>query len=67
MTQVLLVDDEPSLREMTQMMLRREGYEVTAADSGETALELLEAAGEFSYDLVLTDLKMTGLTGLDAA
>ncbi|PJB48631.1 MAG: Fis family transcriptional regulator [Deltaproteobacteria bacterium CG_4_9_14_3_um_filter_63_12] len=60
---LLLVDDEASLREMTRILLGREGFDVVTAASGEEALVKLE--GEGTFDLILTDLRMTGLTGLD--
>jgi len=65
MPRILLVDDEQSMREMTRMMLSRDDYAVTVADSGEDAVEALETAEEETFDLVLTDLKMKGLSGLE--
>jgi two-component system response regulator PilR (NtrC family) len=62
---VLLVDDEAGLREMARVMLTRAGYAVTLAQDAETALSLIEASGEDSFDLVLSDLHMPGKTGLD--
>ena len=64
MARILVVDDESNLREMTRLMLKRVGWEVSTAASGEQAVELLQAADE-SFDVVLTDLKMPGLSGLD--
>lgn len=65
MTHVLIVDDELSLRQMTRVMLSREGYEISVAESGEAAVQLIEEAGRASFDLILTDLKMEKLTGID--
>lgn len=60
---VLVVDDERSMREFLTIMLKKEGYNVVTADSGELAIELLEDGQRFG--LVITDLKMAGLSGLD--
>ena len=60
---VLVVDDERSMREMLQIMFKREGCAVDYASSGEEAIALIED-GE-RYSLVLTDLKMEGASGLD--
>jgi two-component system response regulator PilR (NtrC family) len=58
---ILVVDDELSMREVLDITLRQEGYDVTLADSGEAALRALDAT---SFDLVLTDLRMKGVDGL---
>ena len=60
-THVLVVDDEPNLIELLSDALTSYGYRVSTADSGESALEL---SREHSFDLVLCDLYMTGMTGL---
>lgn len=60
---VLVIDDEPSLRQMLRIMLKTEGCDVDIATRGEEAVELFES-GE-RYDLVLTDLKMPGMSGID--
>ncbi|HUF02655.1 MAG TPA: sigma-54 dependent transcriptional regulator [Aridibacter sp.] len=59
---ILVVDDEKSQREILEMILSGEGYDVTTASSGEAAMKFVEKR---HFDLVLTDLKMTGMTGLD--
>lgn len=59
---ILVVDDEKSQREILEMILSGEGYDVTTASSGEAAMKFVESR---RFDLVLTDLKMTGMTGLD--
>ena len=59
---VLVIDDESANLEALSSLLRREGYDIHAAASGETALERL---AEHSYDLILTDLFLPGLSGLD--
>jgi len=58
---ILVVDDEAGIRYFLQRALTRDGYQVVAADSGEAALERI-AAQEF--DLVLVDLKMKGVGGM---
>src|SRR5215218_1535244 len=59
---ILVVDDEKSQREILEMILSAEGYDVTTASSGEAALKM---AREHRFDLVLTDLKMTGIDGIE--
>src|SRR5712691_841718 len=62
MTKVLVVDDERKMRRLLQILLERMGIDSAAAESGEEALERFQAE---KIDLVLTDLKMPGLTGLE--
>jgi DNA-binding NtrC family response regulator len=59
---ILVVDDEKSQREILEMILSGEGYDVTTASSGEAAMKFV---ADRRFDLVLTDLKMTGMSGLD--
>ena len=59
---ILVVDDEKAQREILEMILSSEGYDVTTAASGEAAIKF---ARERSFDLALTDLKMTGMDGLE--
>jgi two-component system, NtrC family, response regulator HydG len=59
---LLVADDDPAVRESLQRALTREGYEVVVAPDGLAALERLRAGG---IDLVLSDLKMPGLSGLE--
>lgn len=60
-THLLFVDDEPALRSVTAERLAERGFEVTQADSGEQALELLE---QFAFDVVVADLRMPGIDGM---
>ena len=60
---ILLAEDDLELRELLMLVLSRAGYEVTDCDNGMQLLEQLEQAGQF--DLVLTDLRMPALTGLE--
>ena len=59
---LLIVDDEPSVRELAAEMLRSEGYIVLEASSGPEALEMC-AEHQCRIDLLLTDLIMPGMTG----
>jgi len=59
---VLVVDDELSMREFLAILLGREGYVATTVGSGEEALSTLEAE---TFDLVLTDLSMPGIDGME--
>lgn len=57
---ILIVDDEPEVLNAVSAIVESEGYSVAKAENGERALELLAAT---SFDLVLTDLMMPGITG----
>jgi DNA-binding response OmpR family regulator len=59
---VLVVDDEPTVREVVVGYLRRDGHEVAEAADGHTALELLDADPP---DLVVLDMMLPGVNGLD--
>src|SRR3989475_12898996 len=59
---ILVVDDEKPQRDILQEILTTAGYDVTSAASGEAALKF---ANERSFDLALTDLKMTGMDGIE--
>src|SRR6266540_6633837 len=59
---ILVVDDEKSQREILEMILSGEGYDVTTASSGEAAIKF---AKDRRFDLALTDLKMTGMDGIE--
>jgi len=58
---ILLVDDEPAIRQMLTRLLAGEGYHVLPAINGTEALEF---ANHEDFDLVLLDLNMPGLDGL---
>ncbi|HOU90110.1 MAG TPA: sigma-54 dependent transcriptional regulator [Polyangiaceae bacterium] len=62
MRRVLVVDDEENLRVVLRTLLRRHGYEVETASSGEEALALVDG---FGPDYVLTDVRMPKMGGLD--
>ena len=59
---LLVADDDPAVRQSLERALTREGYAVVLAPDGQAALERLQAGG---VDLILSDLKMPGLTGLE--
>lgn len=61
MERILIVDDEPGIRQVLCGVLESTGYQVDAVDSGEAALERLAQA---DYDLLLVDIQMPGLDGL---
>jgi two-component system, cell cycle sensor histidine kinase and response regulator CckA len=63
---VLLVEDEPTVREVTREILVSEGYHVLEAAHGQAALELTMQYAE-RLDLVLTDVRMPGLSGYEMA
>jgi two-component system cell cycle sensor histidine kinase/response regulator CckA len=56
---ILLADDEDLVRRVTTELMRRAGYEVVSAASGEEALELLDE----HFDALVTDVAMTGMNG----
>jgi two-component system KDP operon response regulator KdpE len=60
---VLIVDDDPQIRRVLRMALVKQGLEVADARSGDEALEKFEAA---RYDLVILDMNMPGMSGLEA-
>ena len=62
MTHILVVEDEESFSDPLSYLLSKEGYEVTIAETGPQALERFDAIGA---DLVLLDLMLPGLSGVD--
>jgi DNA-binding NtrC family response regulator len=60
-TSILIVDDEERQREIYRDILEDEGYGADTTPSGETALRLI---GQKRYDLVITDLNLTGMNGI---
>jgi two-component system response regulator PilR (NtrC family) len=59
---ILVVDDEESIREFLEIMLKKEGYEVTCAEHGLKAKELI---GHKSFDMVISDLQMPQMNGME--
>ena len=63
MTRILIVEDEKAIQLALRGLLRRDGYDVDLADTGEDAVRKL---GEATYDLVITDLALgRGISGMD--
>jgi two-component system response regulator AtoC len=62
MRRVLVVDDEENIRLVLRTLLRKHGYEVEIAESGEAALTMVDS---FGPDVILTDVKMPKMGGLD--
>lgn len=59
---ILFIDDEPGSRESLSLLFEREGYHVEAVAAGEEALGLLS---QKSYDVIITDLFLPGVSGID--
>ena len=59
---VLVVDDQRNMRATTAMMLRQAGHTVEEAEDGAGALQRLQAE---TFDVVLTDLRMPGMDGME--
>jgi PAS domain S-box-containing protein len=64
---ILLVEDEPSLRNLAAQILREQGYHVLEASDGEEALRLTEDLPENKIHLVLTDVVMPQMGGKELA
>lgn len=62
MGKILIIDDKKGMRRTLEILLKREGYQVATAESGDVAGHMLRHG---AYDVVVTDLKMTPLSGLD--
>jgi DNA-binding response OmpR family regulator len=62
MTKIMVVDDEPDLREMVNLMLKKEGYETQMAKDGEDFLSKID---EVQPNLVTLDVMMPGLTTME--
>jgi len=59
---ILIVDDEPHICDSLKILLSRQGYEITTANSGKKALEILESS---SFDLLLLDMVIPDLSGFE--
>ena len=59
---ILVIDDELSMLELLEIILTKEGYQVTCADSGKQAVSLLQKG---SYDLLLCDIKLGDINGIE--
>src|SRR5205823_109562 len=59
---ILVVDDEPQITRVLRTSLSSQGYDIRIANDGETALEILK---DWAADLVITDLSMPNMDGLE--
>src|SRR5919106_474848 len=59
---ILVVDDEPSMRDMLRIVLRRDGYDVVLAENGSQAIARLQRE---PIDLLLSDIRMADVSGVD--
>lgn len=59
---ILIVDDEESIREFLEIMLKKEGYEVVCAEDGAVAKDLLSKK---NFHMIISDLQMPNVTGLE--
>ncbi|MEN8142497.1 MAG: response regulator, partial [Thermodesulfobacteriota bacterium] len=62
MKTILVVDDEPNYRLILSELLQEDGYEVLTAESGEKAMPQIRGT---DLDLVVTDMRMEGMDGMD--
>lgn len=60
---ILVLEDDPQMRSILQQVLEEQDYEVVAVDRGEKAIE---AARDCSFDLIIADIRMEGVGGLEA-
>jgi DNA-binding NtrC family response regulator len=61
MSKILVVDDNPSMRESLEILLESRGYEVELAEDGSAAKRMID---NYEYDVILTDLRMGEIGGL---
>ncbi len=59
---ILVIDDDPSIRNMLAIVLKKSGYQVTCTESGKTSLEKLKKE---SFDLIISDIKMPDINGIE--
>src|SRR5512142_111352 len=62
MSKILVVDDEQSLRDFLAIMLKKEGHDVVTAENGTHALKAVQAE---IFDLIISDVKMPGIDGIE--
>lgn len=62
MSSILIVDDELSMREFLKILLEKDGHTVATANDASSALEI---AAQNDFDLVISDIRMPGMTGLE--
>lgn len=59
---ILIVDDDPTVRQFVDLILTQHGYRVSSAAAPDTAMQIL---GRETFGLVLLDIRMPGMSGLD--
>ena len=64
-TRILLVEDEETVRNVVARLLKKLGYQVSAAADAEEAISIVD--GGATFDLVVTDIVMPGLSGIEMA
>lgn len=62
MSRILIVDDEQSMLDFLSLMLKREGYEIITANSGQKAREIIKKE---KVDLIISDIKMPDIDGIE--
>jgi len=62
-SRLLIAEDDPMLRQIMGIILRRDNYDIDFAENGQVAVEMWEKGG---YDLILMDVQMPWLNGLNA-
>jgi two-component system response regulator HydG len=62
MSRILLIDDDPGVRDSMERTLRAAGYGVQSAASGEEGFDLARGG---AFDVILSDMRMAGISGLD--
>lgn len=63
MDKILIVDDDPDIREVLSVLLGSEGYQVVAAEDGMMALDIIKK--DKKLDLVILDIMMPGMSGVE--
>ncbi len=63
----LLVDDDAALRGLLCVLLKQMGFEATVAQNGYEALEVLEREGHARFEVMITDIRMPGMDGMELA
>ncbi|MHB8809234.1 MAG: sigma-54-dependent transcriptional regulator, partial [Desulfobulbaceae bacterium] len=62
MSLILIVDDEPSMREFLRILLEKDGHAVHTAATGTAAIDLVTS---HDFDLIISDIRMPGMNGLE--
>ncbi len=62
---VLIIDDEKIALRNLEHIMKKEGFDVETSQSGSQAITMLEKSGEKEFDIILTDLKMPGMSGME--